>query len=158
MYCPNDECPNCQQPKAELKPCPFCSSQSIQIHSVSKLVAVICEICWASTDNYFTTSDAIAAWNTRHQAPSGVEALRVEILDYDSALNTSKEEISALKEWQETERKVWKELYEAEIAALNAKLEIAKEFINTCKYYLKDGEPVYQFSVEKLELLAKMEK
>lgn len=41
------------------------------------------------------------------------------------------------------------------IDKLQSRLVAMEAFIRTCKYYLKDGEPVYQFSVEALDNLQK---
>ena len=53
---------------AELKPCPFCGDDGIEIHDGlggDEQLAVICFMCGSSGGYCDTEAEAIAAWNRR---------------------------------------------------------------------------------------------
>lgn len=70
-------CHDCNQPE-ELKPCPFCGSNKISIHSASEYgekyfgYSMMCKIlqggCGASSGYRDSVQEAYEAWNTRHDA------------------------------------------------------------------------------------------
>jgi Lar family restriction alleviation protein len=53
--------------KEELKPCPFCGSNDLDLCYVPKSHWVSCNVCNAEgpNGNYSTVKKAIAAWNKR---------------------------------------------------------------------------------------------
>jgi Lar family restriction alleviation protein len=64
-----------------LKPCPFCSSEQVTTSPCQNITdddrpevtwAAICKACGARVDRD-SEAEAIAAWNTRTQAQSGID-------------------------------------------------------------------------------------
>lgn len=68
-------CEKCEKPKTELKPCPFCGGQVIDVCEEGKLFGksaysrtyrfVRCRKCYARTGVYGTNPKALEAWNRR---------------------------------------------------------------------------------------------
>ena len=50
----------------KLKPCPFCGGEAeLEDNLVGFKFTVQCKECFSMTDGYFTSEEAIAAWNRR---------------------------------------------------------------------------------------------
>ena len=53
---------------AELKPCPFCGSENIDLIAHHKIVVFVqCDNCGATFPDFDSKEEAIKAWNTRTQ-------------------------------------------------------------------------------------------
>lgn len=50
---------------SELKPCPFCGGEA-KLYS-GRIKYVFCKECFATNEDVKTESEAIEAWNTRHE-------------------------------------------------------------------------------------------
>lgn len=73
----------------ELKPCPFCGGEDVQLDStappseIAELIEsctewVVCEDCGASSDSFSTEQKAADKWNTRHYEAQ-IEALHKQV-------------------------------------------------------------------------------
>jgi Lar family restriction alleviation protein len=58
---------------AELKPCPFCSSQNAAPYSVKSCHSVLCTACGGEGPEADSEEEAIEAWNRR--AASGMQGM-----------------------------------------------------------------------------------
>lgn len=70
----------------ELKPCPFCGSDSITNHDTFIGYSVGCDKCGAVAAHCATKAESISAWNTRtaiQQADSGPVAMWIDLRDGD---------------------------------------------------------------------------
>lgn len=49
----------------ELKPCPFCGSDDLDIEERNDIKFVFCKNCQASTADCYDVKEAVIAWNRR---------------------------------------------------------------------------------------------
>ena len=54
-----------KQTKPELKPCPFCGTQAVEIWATAGMFRVVCPKCRCTTEHKFTQQQAADVWNRR---------------------------------------------------------------------------------------------
>lgn len=64
---------------AELKPCPFCVSEDVEICQIHELYAVFCYSCHAKSCECSTVEKAAEAWNRRAKKSEQEQSLPITV-------------------------------------------------------------------------------
>jgi len=82
----------------EIKPCPFCGSEVIEVSWIDDLCHVYCVECQSKTNDFDTYDDALMFWNQRPY-DYDMPAIVKKVKELETKNKELQKELDYLREW-----------------------------------------------------------